>query len=154
MPMARRCRAMRGRSRSLAWQRIQQFSPAGCGQLAHAVADMPQSVAVTCLAGRVEDRCGKRMMQAAEGRGYRVNLGIGGWPCSERLAGHAGHNYVGRIAVQVCPDGLGREPGRVACEQCQGLPLAARFPMRPVAEALDRSPLFENHAMCREGNRT
>jgi hypothetical protein len=93
-------------------------------------------------------------MQTAESRGYGVYLRVRDWPCSEWLTWQPGHDHLGRVCLQVCADGLGRQSRRVAREQVQRLPLAARLIMSPVPEALDRSPFREDHAMRHEGMRT
>ena len=66
-------------------------------------------------------------MQSAEGRGDGIFLGLADRAGAERFTRHPGHGDQGRVRVQICPDGPWRKPGRIAREQLQRPPLAARL---------------------------
>jgi hypothetical protein len=66
-------------------------------------------------------------MQTGEGHGDCILLGLGGRARAEGLTWHSGHGDQGRVRVQVCPDRPGRKSRRMASEQVQRTPLAARL---------------------------
>lgn len=68
---------------------------------------------------------GCRARQTGEGDG--IFLGLSDRARAERFTWHSGHGDQGRVRVELRPDGPGRKPGRIACEQLQRAPLAARL---------------------------